>query len=149
MNTTPKAPDVGDGGSLYPLAWTDRHGDTHMEYGASLRDYFAAHAPDFPPTWFTVEMEDPMPRVLDKREALAVQLGFADLSEEEKNEALEWLGDGIYDIKSEPVRAVAEAASDLIKASELMVQAWNERHNEARYFAWRWYYAQQMLAHRP
>lgn len=101
-----------------------------------LRDYFAAHAPLPVPDWFKGESGKAMPTVPDApsywNAAQAAQ--FSDLKQ----------GIGLV---SHAAREVAEFYA-IYLAAKARHAAWRDEQREKKYFAWRWHYADQMMANR-
>lgn len=114
---------------------------------AELRDYFAARAPAEIPEWFEHQPET-VPHILPIYRALEMQPGYAQLSEDDKERARAWLTDGSWDIDNESVATIAGSAGRAIDASREARESAERRNEIARYFAWRWYYADAMLARR-
>jgi len=100
----------------------------------TLRDYFAARAPSAP-DWFKHKATSSRPVIPAPPVALTTEqradLGFAN--------------DEGDDYALDPVvrRDIAER-----QAAEQELQRWREEQREAKFFAWRWHYADMMLAER-
>lgn len=99
-----------------------------------LRDYLAAHAPAEIPDWFShVEPPKdypPAPRWMD--------------APKEHHELLRsWLNDGCFDLPDE-----LRWFQDEMTAHRTGRDAWHKQNDAARYFQWRYAYADAMLAHR-
>jgi hypothetical protein len=114
---------------------------------ASLRDYFAAHAPEVPP-WFRWAK---LPAGLSITDALKNQPGYLSLTADD----LQRLrtaddGDGAFYVEDLPerLRAIAAGANEAAAASWRARSEAEEKLRAERFFAWRWYYADQMLATR-
>lgn len=119
------------GGPVLPVYWP-----TARSEGATLRDYFMAHAPAKPQDWFRPEMpaapRDPMPKPQD-------------LTPAESEELAAW-GDVIdaKDMKEPRVRAYAE---DVERQREEQ-RAWNIEREKQRYIQWPRAWADAMLEER-
>lgn len=137
------------GGPLHPIVTCDRNLDPQVTPGATLMDFLAAHAPPVP-EWFIIEMTDPCPRVLDATECLRQQEGWELVAQADRVLLTDWLRDGTYDLAG-PGRVVeiGEAAAKLFTSCRKDAKAWGDAMELARTFTWPWYYAQQMLRHRP
>jgi len=100
------------------------------------RDYFAAHAPYQIPEWFRFDAGNNMPRVPDAPShwGAAQSTEFLDLKEERSR---------VVDVSME----VAEFYARWLEARGKHA-AWRDQMRERKYFAWRWYYADQMIANR-
>jgi hypothetical protein len=101
-----------------------------------LREYFAAHAPLPIPDWFKGDHGNNMPLIPDAPShwGAAEASQFVDL----KN------GIGlVIHAKQE----VAEFYACWLVAKSKQA-AWKDQMREKKYFAWRWYYADQMIASR-
>lgn len=105
-----------------------------MKEELTLRDYFAVHAPDDIPGWFEATLSPatmpPMPR-------------WQDLDKVHQNTALSWINDGCFDLPNE----LEWFGKQVIRHREAHVQE-SQRRMHARYFQWRWHYADRMLAWR-
>lgn len=125
-----------DGGPAFPHAGHDND-------GMSQRDYFAARAPTEIPHWFAHD-ETPLPWILPVHTALELQPGFAELSPEGKATLSEWVRDGSWDL-DDLLAPIGEAANKAISESRKNREQAEEEREAARYFAWRWHYADAML----
>ena len=137
---------VGNGGPMYPIVTVDADLTTHVSTSATMMDFFAAHAPGQVPEWFTVDSE-PKPQQLTIPDAVAALPAFAELSPEGQGNVLSWLRDGCWDLEGKEAEVANEAAA-AIDASVDKVAEWESRANlraAERFFAWRWFYAHQML----
>jgi hypothetical protein len=118
--------------------------------------YFAAHAPDEIPSWFKVE---PTPKPEEPKPAPEIEAA-----------AKEW--DGTYDFAPcfnqfehdglvgdppalPPKPKYWSGYRHLAEEYETALNAWNKecveidrKDTERLYFQWRWYYGEQMAAHR-
>jgi hypothetical protein len=113
----------------------------------TLRDYFAAQAPDDIPDWFVIDADEPLlPMVLSTSAALNMQPGYADLSETLKKELREWMNDCSWELDEPNQSTIGRAALRAIKESADARDSERRARKERRYFAWRWYYADAMLA---
>jgi hypothetical protein len=103
---------------------------------ADLRAYFATHAPQSIPDWFKGERTTSVPAIPDAPShwGAAQASQFADL----KN------GTGLV---SHASPEVADFYARWLAAKDRQ-NAWRDQQRERKYFAWRWYYADQMMASR-
>lgn len=101
-----------------------------------LRDYFAAHAPLPIPDWFKGDPGNNMPLIPD----VPTHFGAAQASQ-------------FVDLKH-GVGLVAHASPEVAEFYSRWLIAknkqsvWKDQQREKKYFAWRWYYANQMMASR-
>ncbi|MBX9267258.1 hypothetical protein [Chromobacterium violaceum] len=100
-----------------------------------LRDHFAAHAPADIPAWFEWKPDRERPSIPTKYE----------LDSEELRQQLEGLGDWL-DVK-DVHPDVAELADRMARARKAAEQ-WDKQRDIGRYIAWRWAYADMMIAAR-
>lgn len=100
------------------------------------RDYFAMHAPMSIPDWFKGEYSGDMPRIPDAPS----HWGAAEAAQ------LSDLKAGIGFV-STARQEVAEFFALYLAARDKQ-NAWRDRQRERKYFAWRWYYADMMIAAR-
>lgn len=145
------------GGPVHPLV-VDLPGGGAMQFGGlTARDYYAAHAPSEIPFWF--DLADPMPE-LDvpatptRWEALKDSPGWEEAHDEVKEAAHRYLIDLMDEVEpgDGPAGEMAAFAHDLILAANraqnevLERNAVIQKQNLARrYFAWRRFYAEQMV----
>jgi hypothetical protein len=136
--------EMKDGGPAFPveLDWssgeprgkqTDNRTGWHE--GLSAVDYFMAHAPAEPQSWFKPVME-PAPKGVDFP---------ADMTYDERNEYHGWgeyLGTG--DLKCPRIRAYAEA----VEAHEKLRRAWDAEFTKQHYIQWPRAWALEMLKER-
>ena len=108
-----------------------------------LRAYFAAHAPNEIPNWFVFE-RPPIRPAISRWHALAKVPGFEALSTEGKRDAAAWLADPCYD-PSDDIEPICKEAQRLMGLDQDRFEAERRAAEAARYFAWRWHYADQML----
>lgn len=129
-------------------------------YGMTLRDWFASHAPAEIPKWFEVEA-DPLPAKPDPQ-----AFGFGG---EHLRAAQQWMRDdagadlisfmpshdGLRMPKSMHWDPYPQSLIEQCRQFQAACRAWSQtvadqqrNHQVKKYFAWRWYYAQQMLAAR-
>ncbi|WP_157272305.1 hypothetical protein [Azohydromonas aeria] len=109
----------------------------------SLLAYFAAHAPNQPESWFEPAM-DHLLFPAAPEETLAVKQ--AKEAEEEDN--LNWMPGREPNIHPE-ARAILDAHATALEAWEKDVERIKAERAKYRYFAWRWYYAEQMVKANP
>lgn len=107
----------------------------HQFCGMTLRDYFAAHAPDKIPDWFKGEYAADMPiePVVPSSWSAAQSAEFSDLKE------------GML------LAAVSPEVADFYGTWKLAHEqraAWRDRQRARKYFSWRWHYADMMLKER-
>lgn len=95
------------------------------------RDYFAAHAPIEIPTWF--EHPEPPKNIPPKPD-------FAALDPAHQSIVRDWQEDPCFDLPEE-LTWYAEKWTAYQKARA----DWNDENDAARFFHWRWYYADRML----
>ena len=106
-------------------------------------EMFAAHAPTEIPAWFQVKTNS-APTLLYAHDALKTALAGNTLPPVREEDALAWLGDQSYDPPSED-ETICQAAKALLDKNT------QDRHDflvykeRTRYFAWRWFYAEQMV----
>lgn len=131
--------EIDHGGPAFPVPYHPQEGiKTVNPKGMKLRAYFAVRAPEEIPAWF-------------KGPALrAVKLPVPDAAIAE--EAAEWNRDPCYDLDGvfddgERQRLAREYSDAMDKYGSEIVAAQAEME-VARYFAWRWHYADMMLAAR-
>jgi hypothetical protein len=113
-----------------------------MKTRADLLAVFAAYAPVEIPEWF--EHEPPAPRPVRS-------LSWRDLPEDLKELGREWQNEGYrwpHDINESDPPAFMEWAK---RETEIQSQwaAFKPANEMARYFGWRWFYAQQMVDRAP
>lgn len=145
------------GGPIHPIVMNLPDGGVIHFSGMTARDYYAAHAPSEIPGWF--DLADPLelvdePDIPMRWSALKASPGWEAASDQEKDEAhaaLIDLMDG-NDVVDSPAAKIARFAHDLIeagkKANDEAVErnALIQKQNLARrYFAWRRFYAEQMI----
>jgi hypothetical protein len=137
--TTDQIPKVHDGGPAFarPMGSAPGRYNASQE-GMTLREYFAVRAPQEIPDWF-------------KGPALrAIKLPVPDAAI--ADEAAEWNRDPCYDLDGvfddgERQRLAREYSDAMNNYGSEIVAAQAEME-VARYFAWRWHYADMMLAAR-
>lgn len=99
--------------------------------GMCMRDYFAAHAPDQIPEWFTGPKSPivipPMPST-------------DSLSEADAKTARGWLHGDIEDLPDHLL-----FYGEAVVARGVAIEQKKADENVRRYFAWRWYYAGMMI----
>lgn len=128
---------INDGGPAFPraAAWSNPGATSvsQSQEGISLRVYFAMHAPADIPEWFTVPPPTPKPAIPELKDLPMIDREhYASLRDGTLAEAQASLGAlGLY-------REFMKADRDLA--------AWYTNQAKAKYFAWRWFYADQMLA---
>jgi hypothetical protein len=126
---------VNDGGPAFPVV--AENGLGHISDGMTLRDYLAAHAPEEIPYWFE-----------SKRNEIVVPQfpQYNTLPDVDKNDGYSYAENDV---------PLPENASEALKEYAKKVEAYNlarvahkKREEELvveHYFAWRYYYADQML----
>lgn len=138
-----------DGGPAFPLAakFTDAQGDAvAVAHGMTLRDWYATYAPEAP-DWFVDSSVEQAPSRINP--ALYVQTlpGYKSLSKEARSSLGAWMRDGTWDLEGAEA-VLANEATEAATRRDIDI-ARIERSNAARrFFAWRWHYADQMLAGR-
>ncbi|POB00134.1 hypothetical protein C2134_02785 [Chromobacterium sinusclupearum] len=100
-----------------------------------LRDYFAAQAPADIPAWFEWKPDRERPSIPSKFE----------LNSEELRQQLEGLGDWL-DVKD--VHPEVAALADHMARARTAAEQWDRQRDIGRYIAWRWAYADMMIAAR-
>lgn len=114
-----------DGGQAFPLPITpDPNGGIFdpRGYGAegmSLRDYFAAHAPENPPKWFIPVMPPPPPQ--------------------------RWIGDSGLEYADFMQAKAAEGIEFILNADAHLHDAWLAEKERQRYIQWPYAWADEML----
>lgn len=100
--------------------------------GMSLRDYFAARAPGEIPNWFkhVSPVKDFKP--LPSWQELPLK--------EDQNQVRDWMSDGCYDLPDN-----LSWFQEAFVKYRAAYAVWEEADKIARYFQWRWYYADTML----
>ncbi|WP_027817098.1 hypothetical protein [Paraburkholderia bannensis] len=101
----------------------------------SLRDSFATSAPSEIPKWFKHKPATPRPIVPVPRE---------ELSEEQYRE---WEGLGDW-LDESDVGANVKGFDAKYRHAIAAVEAWDAEQRVAEFFAWRWYFADMMIATR-
>lgn len=106
-----------------------------MDNHISLRDYFAARAPLEIPSWFRLHRAEKKPAMPSaRRELTSEQLD-------------QWQGLGDY-LEDDDVDPEVLEFRDRYDAASHAVGAWEEAYERDRYLAWRWAYADLMIAAR-
>lgn len=113
---------------------------------ALMRLFYAASAPAEVPTWYSQTDEEPRPRALSIDECLRLQPGFSILPPADQQRVRDWAMDGSYDLTPEPLARIGEAAAVAFSRSAETHKAAQRRREIARYFGWRWYYADKMVS---
>lgn len=113
-----------------------------------LRDYFAAHAPQPIPSWFLWTFDETKPTLPSFEQALEQQPGYAQLAKPHKILLQDWLGTGSWDLH-EDLAPIGAGAVKVRRDAAASIEAWTMRREIAKLCAWRWFYAEQMLATRP
>jgi hypothetical protein len=114
----------------------------------AARDYFAAHAPQEIPDWFQPPGE-PVPAVAHRYFFLQADERWNALTTEAKRLHLDEHDEmGAEHVSDPVVREVIVSATARTAENHEAVKKANARNEAARYFAWRWHYADQMLAAR-
>ncbi|CAB3784613.1 hypothetical protein [Pararobbsia alpina] len=123
--------DIENGGQAFP--WCGDLNETpFISLGATLRDYFAVRAPAEIPDWFKHAPATSRP---------VIPVPHASLTSEQYKEwdgLDEWLE--LSDVSNEVREFHAK-----YKAAIDAAYAWDRDQEIARYFAWRWRYADSML----
>lgn len=107
-------------------------------HGMTLREYFAAHAPGCP-DWYWPEFAVPRPKPPDPEDYIHADVNPC--AKEDRKEIQGWLSYGCYDLP-EHLQAFQRAHAD----HRNRVAAWDLMRNKNRVVAWRWEYAELMLA---
>lgn len=117
--------------------------------GLTKREYFAAHCPKEIPSWFNPEPCVPRPGFPDWQALPTKAL---------RDAAREWKNDGVCDIGGmyshpencevvsleEAHRLLSQFEDETHRVAEAL-EAWNTQNQAWHYFAWRLYYADQMI----
>lgn len=127
-----------DGGPAFPR---DHASDGHN--GMSLRDYFAAKAPTEIPDWFRCSGQ-PVPSAPTTEQALQQVKGFDSFSYSQKDTLRAWLRDPVFDLEAD-IADIGAAANEIMRLAELDRENVRRENTAARYYAWRWAYADAML----
>lgn len=129
-----------DAGPAFPFVYDDTK---NYEEGMSLRDYFAAHAPNEIPNWFHGE-RDPAPDVPDVK-----------VPDEFANEFSDWRRGPVFDLTDSMQLKYGKEAADIAEVYESAWQDFWEKYDSwkhvaklQRYFQWRWHYADMMISTR-
>lgn len=119
------------GGPAFPIV-TDYGKRMENAEGISARDYFASRAPAEIPDWFQIEPLSAAPH-LPSDEHLTNGQRFE----------CEDLRNGIKEEEDVTIEALTYHREYV--AAEAELHQWQMEHDAARYFAWRWHYADMML----
>jgi hypothetical protein len=98
---------------------------------ASLRDYFAAHAPAEIPEWF---------RHTSPNQTFPPMPDYLELDECHRKVALDWQRDPCFDLPEE-----LSWYGKKVEAHRAGRSEWNDADHRARYAQWRYAYADTML----
>jgi hypothetical protein len=123
-----------DGGPAYPQHDVDMYGIHRTTGGMSVRDAFAAQAPEIP-SWFKYENPEPAP---------AMPRADKELSPAHYQQ-LQGLGDYLEDDQVDPE---VVAYRDRTRAANRAHNSWSMRGKARELAAWRWFYADAMLDER-
>lgn len=115
------------------------------EMVAMLRDQFAMHAPETPPSWFHHKAPFEVPPPMNYRDALLQIEGVDKLDLEVRNSIIKWSNDPCYDMDDPDLNRIGQAAFDLLEAHTKKRAAVIEANEAATWFAWRWHYATTMM----
>lgn len=124
-----------NGGAAFPGEKNERFGQANdCNEGMTLRDYFAVRAPVNIPYWFKHRRPEatypPMPDVKE-------------LDEAHRKTAEDWIEDPAFDLPEEIF-----FFGEKVTAHRAGHAEWLDTDRDARYFQWRFYYADSMLAER-
>jgi hypothetical protein len=123
-----------DGGPAFPRPMGSTTGRFNSsQEGMTLRDYFAASAPGEIPAWFKHAPAQERPTIPVPHEALT----------EEQYKEWEGLGDWL---NPEDASAEVRDFDAKYQVARETDAAWGVEQQVARYFAWRVFYAEQMIA---
>lgn len=111
----------------------------------TLRDVFAAHAPADLPDWFRIPDAATVPDALDVDVALADEEGWSALTERQRARLLDWVRDPSVALLDKASRQIGQRVLALIDQREQERAQAIQNNLMERYFAWRWFYADQML----
>lgn len=129
-----------NGGHAFPMVRRGCDGRSDAtEYdgneGMTLRDYFATHAPTSIPIWFT--------HVEPSKDNLPAMPDHLQLDEVHQKIARDWEEDPVYDLPEE-----LTWYGEKVFAYRHAWALWRDENSAARFFQWRWHYADGMLAER-
>ncbi|MGF6633562.1 hypothetical protein [Paraburkholderia sp. MM6662-R1] len=121
---------IKNGGPAFPVEWINK-----IDSGMTLRDYFAVRAPADIPEWFKYVPATPRPAVSIPHESLTPE------------QYKEWdgLGDWLDESDASPE---VNAFDEKYESERAALEAWDAEQRVARYYAWRWAYADSMLRSR-
>lgn len=144
------APPSPDGGQVFPVPDCSQNlatGETvsHQSVGGmTLRDYFAARAPAEIPAWFQHPDQFEVPAQLPMHEALALVPDWHSLGTHERETLASWVADGCFDLE-EKLEPIGQAARALLEVNRKTIESTRANNEAARFFAWRWHYATNMV----
>jgi len=109
----------------------------------SLRNYLAANAPTEIPEWFRPNLPA-IPLYKGPAGFLTDDPRYKALTREQQRILFDWMHDSGYDI-DESLMALGREAYDKHAQLERDRERISDEREEARYFKWRWYYAENMV----
>jgi hypothetical protein len=107
--------------------------------------WFAGMAPAEIPEWFSFTDPHPVPRLLSTNEALDVTPEWHDVSNGMRSEIFTWLDGGEWDLEDPVAERIGLAARELMDKRRDEIQRTRDANEAARFYAWRWAYARQMV----
>lgn len=117
-----------------PLTFEDTPAPSTSSVPMTMRQYFAAHAPHPVPDWFKFRDREPMPIEPEIPTTWTTA---------QRDEFVRLKNGEVKEFATDP--AVAEFYRPWSQARGDM-NAWRDRQRAAKFFAWRWYYADMMVA---
>lgn len=122
--------------------------------GMTLRQWFAAHAPDHIPEWYRCALTEP-PLVPNPRQAVAAVIGDRGLAEKFDIEAISTIANGLADdsddygdtseLPLDHPSSIGRAACQMIEGVRQQRETMVRENQGIRYFSWRWHYADVMV----
>lgn len=107
--------------------------DTGMEIGLTKREYFAAMAPTDIPDWFEhVPSKQDFPKVAEWSKIE---------NENDRKLCQQWVHDGIFELPEH-----LQWFSETFQKHNDAKKQWSRKNEEARYFQWRMFYADNIIA---
>jgi hypothetical protein len=107
--------------------------------------WFAAMAPAETPAWFNFIDPHDIPKGLGVDEALALDANWHRVSKGAQNEIRQWLDGADWDLEDDVLAEIGSAARERMDQRREEIQRTRDANEAARFYAWRWAYAQQMV----
>lgn len=136
------------GGPAFPVQMDLPQGGTFTAPGMTMRDHFAALAPEQVPSWFYDRFPYPSLTTIFADRWVKQKPEWEALSEIDRSSLLSWLMDPYYDLGNRAVQSIGERALEVKSKREQEKSAALAAREAAVYFAWRYAYADYMLAER-